>query len=123
MVVFGCVCVGSLVLCVFLLVRGAAALVKASALQARTYSNTLEQHDKFLVAALDSNLKSVAEAVREDGIRQHLSRNGLGPYLGEPGSRIMQEIAAISQNLNVTPEEAARYLQSEIRSRSEVNGG
>jgi hypothetical protein len=99
-------------------------MVRATATQAEAYSATLTERDKFLVAALDSNLEAVAKSVREDSVRTQLAQHGLGPYLGEPGSRIQQEIAAISHNLDVTPEEAARYLQSYIRQEpAGVNGG
>lgn len=120
--IFAGVCVVSLALCVFLVARATSAVILASARQTKVFQDTLMKHDDFMINAMTANIQAAADITQEENIRRQLARSGITPYLGEPGSRIREEIAAIASQMNIPVDAAARYLRSEIMGE-EVNGG
>jgi hypothetical protein len=111
-----------LLVAVLLIARGAASVSRAateilseSTVQARAFRKTLREHDAFMLNAVNANLSTIYTLFREDHVRRALAENGLAPYLGEPNSRIRQEIRSVAEHLNCTPEEAVAYMRTAVR--------
>lgn len=113
---FAGVCVGSLVLVVLLGGKAVAKTITASATQQETFCKVLETHDKFLVDALNKNILTLAESMKDEAVYDRLKRFGLAPFLGEPGSLVRQDIESTARALNVTDLEAARYIATMVTS-------
>lgn len=111
------VCVVCLVLVVFVIARSVAGMVRASTAMQRSFYRTLEKHDDFLVAALNRNVKTMAEAIKDEAVMEKVKQLGLGPFLGQPGSLVRRDIEETAKHLGVGQAEAARYLATSIASR------
>jgi len=97
------------------LVSASAEVVRETTVQSRVFRKTLKEHDEFVFKAVNANLSIIYDLFREDHVRRLVSKNGLAPYVGQPDSRVRQEIQAVMQHLGLNQDQATEYLRSAVQ--------
>ena len=108
-----------LVAVVFLLGRANHTIAQTVDRQAKTFTKVLMEVNEWGHKAAITNVGTIYDLMTEKHTANLIANGGIERFMGQPGTRIRQEIRAAQEHLGLTEEGAKEWLRSVV---GEANG-